>query len=205
MTSTSRTTELRFQPQEIDRKWQERWERDAIYRVRDDDPRPKWYELTMYPYPSGDLHVGHWYTLAPSDAHARFRRMQGYNVLHPMGFDAFGLPAENAAIKRGIHPYNWTMDKLGATCSPSLCMVQLYADAAAGASGSATISVGLPVYAADVPPATVAVHVDAFGALALSSAAYPSCSSSGCAAKTTLRRVQTAGGAVQRDSRVVAL
>ena len=112
MTSTSRTTELRFQPQEMDRKWQERWERDAIYRVRDDDPRPKWYELTMYPYPSGDLHVGHWYTLAPSDAHARFRRMQGYNVLHPMGFDAFGLPAENAAIKRGIHPYSWTMDNI---------------------------------------------------------------------------------------------
>jgi leucyl-tRNA synthetase len=112
MTSTSRTTELRFQPEEMDRKWQERWERDAIYRVRDDDPRPKWYELTMYPYPSGDLHVGHWYTLAPSDAHARFRRMQGYNVLHPMGFDAFGLPAENAAIKRGIHPYSWTMDNI---------------------------------------------------------------------------------------------
>ena len=112
MTSTSRTTELRFQPQEMDRKWQERWERDAIYRVRDDDPRPKWYELTMYPYPSGDLHVGHWYTMAPSDAHARFRRMQGYNVLHPMGFDAFGLPAENAAIQRGIHPFNWTMDNI---------------------------------------------------------------------------------------------
>ncbi len=112
MTSTSRTTELRFQPQVMDRKWQERWERDAIYRVRDDDPRPKWYELTMYPYPSGDLHVGHWYVMAPADAHARFRRMQGYNVLHPMGFDAFGLPAENAAIKRGIHPYNWTMHNI---------------------------------------------------------------------------------------------
>ena len=106
---TSRHVEMRYNPREIDKKWQERWEKDGLYRVRDDDPRPKWYELTMYPYPSGDLHIGHWYALAPSDCHARFRRMQGYNVLHPMGFDAFGLPAENAAIQRGIHPYNWTM------------------------------------------------------------------------------------------------
>ena len=56
----------------------------------DNDPRPKWFEMTMYPYPSGDLHIGHWYAMAPADAHARFRRMQGYNVLHPIGFDAFG-------------------------------------------------------------------------------------------------------------------
>ena len=109
---TMRQVELRYNPREIDRKWQERWERDGIYRVRDDDSRPKWYELTMYPYPSGDLHIGHWYAMAPSDCHARFRRMQGYNVLHPMGFDAFGLPAENAAIQRGIHPYTWTMDNI---------------------------------------------------------------------------------------------
>ena len=109
---STRQVELRYNPREIDRKWQERWERDGTYRVRDDDPRPKWYELTMYPYPSGDLHIGHWYALAPSDCHARFRRMQGYNVLHPMGFDAFGLPAENAAIQRGIHPYTWTMGNI---------------------------------------------------------------------------------------------
>ena len=100
---------LRYDPREIDRKWQERWEKDGIYKVRDDDPRPKWYELTMYPYPSGDLHIGHWYAMAPADCHARFRRMQGYNVLHPMGFDAFGLPAENAAIRHGVHPYTWTL------------------------------------------------------------------------------------------------
>ena len=107
-----RQVELRYSPREIDGKWQERWERDGLYRVTDDDPRPKWYELTMYPYPSGDLHIGHWYALAPSDCHARFRRMQGYNVLHPMGFDAFGLPAENAAVQRGIHPYTWTMTNI---------------------------------------------------------------------------------------------
>ena len=109
---TTQQVELRYNARDMDRKWQERWETDGIYRVRDDDSRPKWYELTMYPYPSGDLHIGHWYALAPSDCHARFRRMQGYNVLHPMGFDAFGLPAENAAIKRGIHPYSWTMGNI---------------------------------------------------------------------------------------------
>ena len=109
---TTRRVEIRFPATEIDRKWQDRWEKDGIYRTRDDDPRPKWHELTMYPYPSGDLHIGHWYVMAPSDSHARFRRMQGYNVLHPMGFDAFGLPAENAAISRGIHPNPWTMGNI---------------------------------------------------------------------------------------------
>ena len=104
-----RQAALRWDPQALDRKWQERWAQDGLHRVRDDDPRPKWYELTMYPYPSGDLHIGHWFAMAPSDAHARFRRMQGYNVLHPMGFDAFGLPAENAAIRQGGHPHAWTM------------------------------------------------------------------------------------------------
>ena len=112
MTSVPRQVELRYNPVEIDRKWQDRWARDYIYRVEDDDPRPKWYDLTMYPYPSGDLHIGHWYAMAPSDCHARFRRMQGYNVLHPIGFDAFGLPAENAAISRGIHPYSWTISNI---------------------------------------------------------------------------------------------
>ena len=99
-----RTTEQRYDHNAIDAKWQQRWLEGGAHKVDDDDPRPKWYELTMYPYPSGDLHVGHWYAMSPSDAHARFRRMQGYNVLHPMGFDAFGLNAENAAIQRGIHP-----------------------------------------------------------------------------------------------------
>ena len=102
----------KYIPQEIEKKWQQRWSDDKLYRVSDNDPRPKWYALTMFPYTSGDLHIGHWYAMAPSDVHARFKRMQGYNVLHPMGFDAFGLPAENAAIKRGIHPRTWTMQNI---------------------------------------------------------------------------------------------
>ncbi|MBI4187381.1 MAG: leucine--tRNA ligase [Chloroflexi bacterium] len=102
----------RYNPQEIDGKWQQRWAEDKLYQVSEDDPRPKWYALTMFPYTSGDLHIGHWYAMAPSDVHARFKRMRGYNVLHPMGFDAFGLPAENAAIKRGIHPFTWTMKNI---------------------------------------------------------------------------------------------
>jgi len=102
----------KYSPSQIEQKWQQRWAEDHLYEVRDDDPRPKWYELTMFPYTSGDLHIGHWYAMAPSDVHARFRRMQGYNLLHPIGFDAFGLPAENAAISRGIHPFTWTMQNI---------------------------------------------------------------------------------------------
>ncbi|HJX69784.1 MAG TPA: leucine--tRNA ligase, partial [Dehalococcoidia bacterium] len=101
-----------YNPREIEPKWQERWITDHLYEVKEDDNRPKWYDLTMFPYTSGNLHIGHWYAMAPSDVHARFKRMQGYNVLHPMGFDAFGLPAENAAISRGIHPFVWTMQNI---------------------------------------------------------------------------------------------
>jgi len=102
----------KYNPQEIEKKWQQRWAEDRLYEVSEDDSRPKWYALTMFPYTSGDLHIGHWYAMAPSDVHARFKRMQGYSVLHPMGFDAFGLPAENAAISRGIHPFTWTMQNI---------------------------------------------------------------------------------------------
>jgi leucyl-tRNA synthetase len=104
----------RYDPAVIEEKWRERWERDDLYRVDDDAPGDKWYSLTMYPYPSGVLHIGHWYAFAVPDVYARVQRMRGYNVLFPMGFDAFGLPAENAAIRHGIHPAIWTFENIAA-------------------------------------------------------------------------------------------
>ncbi|MBP8998030.1 MAG: leucine--tRNA ligase [Anaerolineaceae bacterium] len=97
-----------YNPSEIEPKWQKKWEDDGLYNADIDRTKPKFYALTMLPYPSGDLHIGHWYAMAPSDARARYKRMNGYNVLFPMGFDAFGLPAENAAIRHNIHPRQWT-------------------------------------------------------------------------------------------------
>jgi len=102
----------KYNPPEIEKKWQDKWAEDRLYEVTEDSPKPKYYTLTMFPYTSGDLHIGQWYTMAPSDVRARFKRMQGYNVLHPMGFDSFGLNAENAAINHGIHPYTWTMQSI---------------------------------------------------------------------------------------------
>jgi leucyl-tRNA synthetase len=99
----------RYNPAEIESKWQQVWEEQGLYKTVEDPERPKWYALTMLPYPSGDLHTGHWYAFTPSDTAARFRRMNGYNVFFPIGFDAFGLPAENAAIKHGAHPMKWTL------------------------------------------------------------------------------------------------
>jgi len=97
-----------YKHESIEPNWQKKWDADGLYHAEIDPEKPKFYALTMLPYPSGDFHIGHWYAMTPSDARARFMRMQGYNVLFPMGFDAFGLPAENAAIKRKIHPQKWT-------------------------------------------------------------------------------------------------
>ncbi len=98
----------RYQPVEIEPRWQARWEADQLYKAEVDPERKKFYFLTMLPYTSGDMHIGHWFAMTPSDARARYMRMSGYNVMFPIGFDAFGLPAENAAIAHDIHPKEWT-------------------------------------------------------------------------------------------------
>lgn len=101
-----------YDPSAIEPKWRNAWREAAIYKVEDDTDKPNWMSLTMYPYPSGVLHVGHWYAFSAPDVFARSKRMRGFNVLYPMGFDAFGLPAENAAIKHNIHPAKWTYENI---------------------------------------------------------------------------------------------
>ena len=99
-----------YNPTEIEPRWQARWEELGLHRTDlDDDSRPPYFVLTMYDYPSGDLHIGHWFVKTPTDAISRYKRMNGFNVFFPVGFDAFGLPAENAAIKSGVHPREWTL------------------------------------------------------------------------------------------------
>jgi len=105
-------TRTKYSPKEIEKKWQTQWEAQQLYHAPDDSPKPKFYNLVMLPYPSGDLHIGHWFNYTGTDTYGRFIRMQGYNVMQPMGFDAFGLPAENAAIQRGIQARTWTLSNI---------------------------------------------------------------------------------------------
>src|SRR6201999_4093178 len=110
--------EKTYDHNQIELKWHERWLQqsagEGLYRAEENSTRPKYYVLEMLPYPSGALHIGHVRNYAIGDALARHMWMRGYNVLHPMGWDAFGLPAENAALKNGVPPRKWTLGNVAA-------------------------------------------------------------------------------------------
>ncbi len=102
----------RYNPREVEPRWQAKWNEDNIFTTENDDPREKYYVLEMFPYPSGRIHMGHVRNYAMGDVVARYKRARGYNVLHPMGWDAFGMPAENAAMQNKTHPKAWTYENI---------------------------------------------------------------------------------------------